>query len=85
MVKRAKSELKKILDQRNISIRKLAEMTKDENGENGIKFETLRRLYNDNTRQYQRDTIGRVCEVLEIEISDLLTLEEVNNNDQDSK
>lgn len=77
LVKRAKSELKTILDQRNISIRKLAEMTKDENGKNGIKFETLRRLYNDDTKQYQRDTIGRVCEVLKIEISDLITLEDV--------
>lgn len=73
MVKRAKSELKKILDERGISIRKLAEMTIDENGE-GIKFETLRRLYNDDTKQYQRETIGRVCEVLNIEIKDLLVL-----------
>lgn len=70
---RAKSELKKILDERQISIRKLAEMTKDEKGE-GIKFETLRRLYNDETKQYQRDTLGRVCEVLNIEIKDLLIL-----------
>ncbi|WP_257984353.1 helix-turn-helix domain-containing protein [Neobacillus cucumis] len=73
MVLRAKSELKKILDERGLSIRKLAEMTKYENGE-GIKFETLRRLYNDDTKQYQRDTIGRVCEVLKIEIKDLLVL-----------
>lgn len=73
MGKRAKSELKKILDERGISIRGLAEMTKDENHE-GIKFETLRRLYNDDTKQFQRDTLGRVCEVLEIELSDLLVL-----------
>lgn len=65
---RAKSNLKTILDERNISIRQFAEDT-------GLPFETLRRLYNDETKQYQRDTIGRVCEVLEVEISDILILE----------
>lgn len=83
MVLRAKSELKRILDERGMSIRQLAELTKDENGENGVKFETLRRLYHDDTKQYQRDTIGRVCEVLKIEISDLLILiEEKEENRQ---
>lgn len=79
MAKRAKSQLKEIIDERDISIRKLSEMTKDENGQ-GIKFETLRRLYNDDTKQYQRDTLGRVCEVLGIEISDLLILVDVEED-----
>lgn len=70
---RAKSNLKEILDTRKISIRKLAEMTKKD-GHEGIKFESLRRLYNDETKQYQRDTLGRVCEVLEIELKELLIL-----------
>lgn len=73
MGKRVKSELKRILDDRDISIRQLAEMTNDGNGI-AVKFETLRRLYHDDTKQYQRDTIGRVCEVLEIELKDLLIL-----------
>lgn len=64
---RAKSNLKALLDSRNISIRQFAEDT-------GLKFETLRRLYNDDTKQYQRDTIGRVCEVLDVDINELLTL-----------
>ncbi|WML30235.1 helix-turn-helix transcriptional regulator [Neobacillus sp. OS1-32] len=64
---RAKSNLKAILDERKISIRKLEEMS-------GLKFETLRRLYNDETKQYQRDTIGRICEVLGVEIKDILIL-----------
>ncbi|MFB7642807.1 helix-turn-helix domain-containing protein, partial [Peribacillus butanolivorans] len=55
---RVKSNLKKILDERNLSIRQLATLT-------DLKFETLRRLYNDDTKQYQRDTIGRICEVLD--------------------
>lgn len=69
MSKRAKSNLKQILDEEGISIRQLAEMS---NGD--LKFETLRRLYNDTTKQYQRDTIGKICEILNIEISKLLVL-----------
>ena len=65
---RAKLNLKAVLDARSISIRQLEEMT-------GLKFETLRRLYNDDTKQYQRDTIGRICEVLGVEIGDILILE----------
>jgi DNA-binding Xre family transcriptional regulator len=64
---RAKSNLKTILDARNIKIRQLEEMT-------GLPFETLRRLYNDDTKQYQRDTLGRICEVLGVGISDILIL-----------
>lgn len=62
-----KSNLKVILDERKISIRKLETLT-------GLGFETLRRLYNDDTKQYQRDTLGKICEVLEIGIADLLIL-----------
>lgn len=64
---RVKSNLKAILDERNISIRQLSADTE-------ISFETLRRLYNDDTKQYQRDTIGKICEHLQIEIQDLLIL-----------
>ncbi|MBS4191215.1 helix-turn-helix transcriptional regulator [Bacillus sp. FJAT-49705] len=75
MAKRVKSELKKILDERNISIRQLAEMT-------GLKFETVRRLYHDDTKQYQRDSIGLVCEALEIELSELLVLIDVKEDSE---
>lgn len=64
---RVKSNLKTILDERDIKIRELERLT-------GINFETLRRLYNDDTKQYQRDTIGRICEVLDVKIGDLLIL-----------
>lgn len=70
MGKYVKSNLKQILDKRDISIRKLAEMS---NGE--LKFETLRKLYNNDMKQYQRDTIGLICELLEIELSELLILD----------
>ncbi|MDN4608626.1 helix-turn-helix domain-containing protein [Sporosarcina highlanderae] len=66
---RAKSNLKALLDARGQSIRGFAI-------EAGLPTETVRRLYNDDTKQYQRDTIGRVCEVLGVEINDLLILVE---------
>ena len=64
---RVKSNLKAVIDARSISIRQLTELT-------GLQFETLRRLYNDDTKQYQRDSIGRICEVLKVEIGDILIL-----------
>lgn len=77
---RVKSNLKIILDERQISIRQLSEKT-------GINFESLRRLYNDDTKQYQRDTIGRICEVLDIQIEDLLMLvsDEMNKTTSNKK
>lgn len=67
MAKRVKSNLKAILEERGKSIRQLSKET-------GLPFESLRRLYTDETKQYQRETIGRICEVLNIELSDLLIL-----------
>ncbi|UPT60484.1 helix-turn-helix domain-containing protein [Geobacillus thermoleovorans] len=67
MAKRVKSNLKAILEARDMSVRELSRLT-------GLPFESLRRLYTDETKQYQRDTIGRICEVLNIELSDLLIL-----------
>lgn len=62
-----KSNLKQILDDRGIPIRRFAAIA-------GLPYESVRRLYHDDTRRYQRETIARVCEVLEIDISDLLEL-----------
>ncbi len=67
--RRAQSNLKALLDDEGYSIRGFAEET-------GLPFETLRRLYNDTTKQYQRDTIGRICEALGVEVGELLTLRE---------
>lgn len=66
---RVKSNLKTILDERKMSIRELERKT-------DLKFETLRRLYNDTTVQYHRDAIGTICKVLGIGIADLLILVE---------
>jgi len=55
------------LDERGISIRKCAELA-------DLKFETVRKMYNDEAKQYQRDTLGSLCKALDCEISDLLEL-----------
>lgn len=65
-----RSNLKTILDDRNISIRQLAE-------DSHLKFETVRRLYHDNTVQYHRESIGAICYTLGIEIDELLKLEKI--------
>lgn len=67
MTKRVKSNLKAILDEKEISIRQFAKDT-------GLQYETLRRMYNDDTKQYQRDTLGRICEILDVGIDEILTI-----------
>lgn len=73
---RAKSNLKALLDERGISIQQFARDT-------GLKFETLRRLYNDDTKQYQRDTIGIVCKTLGVSIDQLLLLIETEGGNSE--
>jgi len=68
------SNLKKIIDERGISIRQLAE-------DSDLKFETVRRLYHDNTVQYHRESIGAICYTLGIEIDELLKLKKVERKD----
>lgn len=70
---RVKSTLKQVLDERNLSISKCAEMCE-------LPKETVRRLYNDTTKQYQRDTLGTLCKVLGVNISDILALENKNDD-----
>lgn len=66
---RAKSTLKEVLDEKEISIRKCAEMA-------NLPVETVRRMYNDTTMQYQRNTLGALCKALNVQLSDILTLTE---------
>lgn len=68
MTFQVRSNLKTLLDKREISIRQLSKDT-------GLQFETLRRLYHDNSKQYHRDTLAKICEVLNVEVDDLLILD----------
>lgn len=65
---RVKSTLKDVMDRRKLSIRKCAEIC-------GLNPETVRRMYNDTTMQYQRDSLGKLCKGLEVELTDILVLE----------
>jgi len=60
-----KSNLKEILDSRGLSIRKVA-------GDLGYRFETVRRMYNDDMKHYPGDLIDKLCAYLDIEVGELL-------------
>ena len=61
--------LKPIIDGRNISIRKVAADT-------GINFESLRRIYNNDTERFPKEILAKLCEYLDVDISDILKLED---------
>ncbi|NYV67588.1 helix-turn-helix transcriptional regulator [Bacillus sp. Gen3] len=60
-----RSNLKPLLDERNISIRQLSK-------DIDYRFESVRKLYNDELERLPVDLLDRVCIYLDIEISDLL-------------
>lgn len=66
--------LKTILDARTdiTSIRQLSELS-------GLPFETVRRLYNNETKRYQRETLAAICETLNVDISELLSLKRIDD------
>lgn len=65
---RVNSKLKAILDERGLSIRKVAADT-------GIQFESLRRFYNNETERFPRELIAKLCDYLDADIVDLLELD----------
>lgn len=60
-----KSKLKEILDARELSIRKVS-------GDLGYRFETVRRMYNNDMKHYPQDLIDKLCAYLDIRIGELL-------------
>ncbi len=61
-------KLKTILDSRGLSIRKVAADT-------GVQFESLRRLYNNETERLPREILAKLCDYLQVDIADLIKLE----------
>lgn len=59
------SNLKSIVDSKGLSIRKVA-------NDLDYRFETVRRMYNDDMQHYPRNLLELLCEYLECDISDLL-------------
>lgn len=70
---RIKCNLKQILEERNISIRQLS-------NEIGVSFESVRRLVNNDTTQYSKNTMEKICEALKLtSINQLIELVEVED------
>ena len=63
------SNLKEVLDGRNLSIRQVAR-------DIDYRFATVRQMYNDEMKHYPKDLIGKLCEYLDVGISDLLKLKD---------
>lgn len=65
-----KLNLKKLMDDKNISISAMSRYAK-------IRYETVRKYYNNDCVWYDADSLAKFCYVLECNISDLLMLDEV--------
>ncbi|KUP30292.1 helix-turn-helix transcriptional regulator [Bacillus subtilis] len=68
-----KSNLKPIIDERKISIRKLSRDIDHE-------YPTVRKLYNDEMERYPRELLDKVCTYLNIELQELLIFEKGHNH-----
>ncbi|MFB0635296.1 helix-turn-helix domain-containing protein [Bacillus rugosus] len=68
-----KSNLKTILDERKISIRKLSRDIDHE-------YPTVRKLYHDKMERYPRELLDKVCTYLNIELEELLIFEKGHNH-----
>lgn len=63
-----RSNLKAILEERNVSIRQLSQ-------DIDYRFETVRKLYNNELKRYPDDLLDRICSYLDITLNDLFTHE----------
>jgi DNA-binding Xre family transcriptional regulator len=63
------SKLKEILDSRELSIRKVAK-------DIDYRFESVRSLYNNETKNYPRELLTKLCIYLNVSPGDLLDLDE---------
>ncbi|MCP9298423.1 helix-turn-helix domain-containing protein [Bacillus halotolerans] len=68
-----RSNLKPILDERKISIRKLSRDIDHE-------YPTVRKLYNNEMERYPRELLDKVCTYLNIELQELLIFEKGHNH-----
>lgn len=65
--------LQKLLDDKSMSQRKLAELT-------GIKQPTINKMCQGTLLHFPLDSLDKICEVLDCEITDILTREKVDDN-----
>ena len=67
-----KSNLKQLVDDKNISIRQLSE-------EIDHGFETVRKMYNDELKHFPRDLLDKLCNYFECEPGDLIKRGDIKN------
>jgi len=68
-MKRVRSNLKLMADSRGIKIRQLAR-------DIDYRFETVRQMYNDDSKQFPRDLLDKLCDYFDCDINELLILVE---------
>lgn len=61
-----------VLEERNMTVRELARQTE-------LNFESIRRLTSGATKNAPLHVLGRICTVLNCDVSDLLTLKKPNS------
>lgn len=64
-----RSNLKQIVDEREIVIRELARAI-------DYRFESVRMMYHDEMERYPRELLTKLCDYLNVDINELLTLRE---------
>lgn len=60
------SNLKLVMEKRNISIYQLCRLT-------GLKFEVIKKYYDNTITRYDSDVVAKFCFVLECDISDIIS------------
>lgn len=65
---RTKSNLKSLLETKNMSIYRLQKLT-------GISYANLHKYSTDKVSRYNSEVLAKICKALECEIGDLLTAE----------
>ncbi|OKP96836.1 helix-turn-helix transcriptional regulator [Paenibacillus sp. P46E] len=72
-MKKVRSNLKKLADDKGKSIRQVAKDT-------DYRFETVRQMYNDESKHFPRDLLDKLCAYFECDISQLLVYEDNEEN-----
>jgi putative transcriptional regulator len=63
-----KSNLKAILDERGLTIRQVSR-------DIDYRFDSVRQLYNDETKNFPRELLKRLCDYLDVDPGDLIKYE----------
>lgn len=68
---KVKSNLKKLLDSREISVRKCSQ-------DINYRFESVRKMYNDDMEHFPKQLISKLCAYLEVTPGELIVTEKID-------